>query len=83
MKKGLLQFGILLVVVLGLIACSNGGNTSEESSLEGNVSEGQSEESFELKFGMVAGNQQNEFKAAERLAEYVHAESDGRLTLKL
>jgi tripartite ATP-independent transporter DctP family solute receptor len=73
MKKGLFYFGTLLMMMIGLIGCSN----------EGSSSEGNTEESYELKFGMVAGNQQNEFKAAEKLAEYVNTESDGKLTIKI
>lgn len=76
MKKGFAKLGASLVLLLGLAACSG-----EEKS--GDASKGDSKESYELKFGMVAGNQQNEYKAAEKLAEYVEKESDGRLTIKL
>ncbi|WOV88141.1 hypothetical protein QWT69_03175 [Sporosarcina oncorhynchi] len=73
MKKGFVKLGVSLVLLLGLAACSGDGDSSK----------GDSKESYELKFGMVAGNQQNEYKAAEKLAEYVDKESDGRLTIKL
>lgn len=60
-------------LTLALAACGD----------EATGSEGASGETYELKFGMVAGNQQNEFKAAEKLAEYVNEESDGKLTIKI
>jgi TRAP-type transport system periplasmic protein len=81
MKNALLKFGILLMVVFGLIACSN-NEASNNGSSEGDGNE-QAGDSFELKFGMVAGNAQNEFKAAEKLADYVETESDGRLKIKI
>ncbi|AIF44378.1 sialic acid TRAP transporter substrate-binding protein SiaP [Virgibacillus sp. SK37] len=76
MKKSLLYLGILLLALVGLAACSD---DSGEGSAEG----GDSKESYELKFGMVAGNQQVEYKAAEKLAEYVDKESDGQLSIKI
>lgn len=76
MAKRLFTTGVMLSAAMVLGACSSG----ETSSDGGNAS---ASESFELKFGMVAGNQQNEYLAAERLAEYVDEESDGRLTIKL
>lgn len=73
MKKVILNLSFLLLIAFGLIGCSNAESSTEKNS----------EKSIELKFGMVAGNQQNEFKAAEKLAEYVNAESDGKLTVNL
>lgn len=73
MKKGLLYLGILLMAVISLVGCSDDESASGSSE----------DKKYELKFGMVAGNQQNEFKAAEKLAEYVKEESDGQLTIKL
>lgn len=75
MTKRWLSIGVLFLALLVLGACSSSGE-------EGSGGE-DSAEKFELKFGMVAGNQQNEYKAAEKLAEYVDKESDGRLTVKL
>ncbi|MEC5423147.1 sialic acid TRAP transporter substrate-binding protein SiaP [Virgibacillus sp. C22-A2] len=71
MKKFMLM-GILVVLIAGLAACGTdeGGASSDE-------------ESFELKFGMVAGTAQNEYKAAEVLADYVDEESDGQLTINI
>lgn len=80
MTKRWLTVGVLLFIMAILGACSS-DNTASDSSDEGKKAS--ASESFELKFGMVAGNQQNEYKAAEKLAEYVAAESDGRLTIKL
>ncbi|AIY06796.1 TRAP-type transport system, sialic acid-binding periplasmic protein [Planococcus sp. PAMC 21323] len=74
MTKRWLSIGVLFLALFILGACSS---SEEESGGE------ESAEKFELKFGMVAGNQQNEYKAAEKLAEYVDKESDGRLTVKL
>jgi TRAP-type transport system periplasmic protein len=73
MKKVFSYFIIFLIVVFVAAGCS-----SDEGS-----SNGESKKSYELKFGMVAGNQQNEYKAAEKLAEYVNKESDGKLTVKI
>lgn len=81
MKKKLFNFGVLLMLVFSIVGCSSQGSTTEGNSDEG--SSGKSEEKYELKFGMVAGNQQNEFKAAEKLAEYVEKESDGQLIVKI
>lgn len=74
MAKRWLSIGVLFLALFVLGACSS-------SNEEGGGDD--SAEKFELKFGMVAGNQQNEYKAAEKLAEYVDKESDGRLTVKL
>lgn len=73
MKKRQFYFIILLVVaVLSLIGCSSKDSSTKDT-----------EESFVLKFGMVAGNQQNEYKAAEMLAEFVKEDSNGRLTINI
>lgn len=40
-------------------------------------------ETLVLKFGMVAGNQSNEYKAAEKFAEIVSANSDGSIKIEL
>ncbi|WP_156291951.1 sialic acid TRAP transporter substrate-binding protein SiaP [Oceanobacillus salinisoli] len=74
MRKQIFMLSALILLVLGLAACSG------EESVSSSGSEG---ESFELKFGMVAGTAQNEYQAAELLADYVEEESDGRLTIKL
>jgi TRAP-type transport system periplasmic protein len=71
MKKWL--FCMLLIGTLMVVGCSNEKSSSSEDS----------NEEYELKFGMVAGNQQNEYKAAEKLAEYVEEESDGQLRIKI
>ncbi|MBU9722347.1 sialic acid TRAP transporter substrate-binding protein SiaP [Bacillus alkalicola] len=67
MKKLLIS---LIVLLLTLVACSNDESASTE-------------ESYELKFGMVAGTAQNEYKAAEVLANYVEEESGGRLIINI
>jgi len=83
MKKVLMYVGILLILVIGLVACSNDEETTSTNN-ESNSSNSSSEgESFELKFGMVAGTAQNEYKAAEVLAEYIEEESNGQLTLNI
>ncbi|WP_028783920.1 sialic acid TRAP transporter substrate-binding protein SiaP [Thalassobacillus devorans] len=78
MKKHIMKLGFLLVLVFALAACSGENDTSSagaDSSSDG--------EKFELKFGMVAGTAQNEYKAAELLADYVEKESDGQLTINI
>lgn len=71
MKKRLVYLGVLLLAIIGLTACG------DDSSGSG------SDETYELKFGMVAGNQQVEYKAAEKLKEYVEEESDGQMKIKI
>ena len=80
MTKRLVTIGVLFFVLMILGACSSDDGTSGSGDSGEKAS---ASESFELKFGMVAGNAQNEYKAAEKLAEYVAEESDGRLTIKL
>src|SRR5699024_5727169 len=73
MKK--LYLGMLVGLLIVLAACSDSGSSSAEGEDGG--------ESFELKFGMQPGTAQNEYKAAETLANYVKEESDGQLTISL
>ncbi len=73
MTKRWLSIGVLFLALFVLGACSSSSEAGGDDSSE----------KVELKFGMVAGNQQNEYKAAEKLAEYVDKESDGQLTIKL
>lgn len=73
MKK--IYLGVLLTLIIGLAACSDSGSSSAEGEDGG--------ENFELKFGMQPGTAQNEYKAAETLANYVEEESDGQLTISL
>ncbi|ANU27098.1 sialic acid TRAP transporter substrate-binding protein SiaP [Planococcus versutus] len=73
MTKRWLAIGVLFLALFVLGACSSSSEAGGDDSSE----------KVELKFGMVAGNQQNEYKAAEKLAEYVDKESDGQLTIKL
>ncbi|WP_182201026.1 sialic acid TRAP transporter substrate-binding protein SiaP [Paraliobacillus salinarum] len=77
MKKKLMFLGALVALLIGLVACSNDDTAS--STDDG----GEEAESYKLKFGMVAGTAQNEYKAAEVLADYIETESDGQLTLDI
>ncbi|WP_106496319.1 sialic acid TRAP transporter substrate-binding protein SiaP [Lentibacillus sp. Marseille-P4043] len=77
MKKSFLYLGILLLAIVGLAGCSGGDD--DEASADG----GNGDKDYELKFGLVAGNQQVEYKAVEKLADYVNEESDGQLTIKI
>ncbi|GAA0438775.1 sialic acid TRAP transporter substrate-binding protein SiaP [Lentibacillus halophilus] len=81
MKK--VYLGLLLVLILGLTACSGNDSAGNEGNGDGNGNGGGDKESYELKFGMQPSTAQNEYKAAEVLAEYVKNESDGRLTIDL
>ncbi|GAA3731836.1 sialic acid TRAP transporter substrate-binding protein SiaP [Salinicoccus jeotgali] len=79
MSKKLLSMVSLFMLILVLGACSNEGEADSSESESGS----EATESYELKFGMVAGTVQNEYKAAEKLADYVEKESDGQLTINL
>lgn len=77
-----------LIVLMGLmlfVAAGCGGN-SEEAESSGDNDEngsGNTEETYELEFGMQPNTQSNEYEAAEVLADYVEEESDGRLSISL
>jgi len=75
-----LAFQLGLVMMLVLTACGDGEDAASDN---GDNGEGDSEETFELEFGMQPTTQSNEYKAAEYLAEYVEKESDGRLTITI
>ena len=69
----------LLVILLGvviissfMIGCTN--NSTEEAA---------GSKEYVLKYGMVAGNQSNEYKAAKKLANLVKEKSDGQLKIEL
>ncbi|WP_059104492.1 DctP family TRAP transporter solute-binding subunit [Shouchella shacheensis] len=78
MKRSL----VLSSVLMGLFmtACGSDEMTSEN---EGNESNVEPEESYELQFGMQAGTQSNEYEAAQQLVDYVEEESDGELSISL
>lgn len=67
MKK-IFKFTLLLLTALSFISC--GGKK-------------ESNDNFELKFGLVPGVQSNEYKAVKEMANYVAKESKGRLIIKL
>lgn len=73
MKKKLGILVLCLMLVISIVGCST---------IEKNVDSG-NEESYVLKFGMVAGNQSNEYKAVQQLAEEVKDKSNGRLTIEI
>lgn len=77
MKKSLLYLGVMLVAIIGLTACGDDGSSSSSDSGS------DKDKTYELKFGMVPGNQQVEYKAAEKLQKYVEEESDGQLKMKI
>lgn len=67
---------LMIVMSVGILAgCA--ASTTETTSTEEKV------ENYVLKFGMVAGNQSNEYKAAEKLAQLVDEKSNGQLTIEL
>ncbi|CQR47369.1 Sialic acid-binding periplasmic protein SiaP precursor [Paraliobacillus sp. PM-2] len=76
MKKKFGYVGILLALLIGMVACSNDDTASGDDA-------GDESKTYNLKFGMVAGTAQNEYKAAEVLADYIETESDGQLTLDI
>lgn len=72
MKKFLAVILVITLMIGSFAACSqsdDGGGTDTKPMV--------------LKFGMVAGNQSNEYKAAEKLAELVNEKSEGKLQIKL
>lgn len=94
MKKKMLLF-LALALVLGVMAgCQSPAESKEEPKKDPDkkveepkkdeeVAESEDVKSVTLKFGMVAGNQSNEYKAAEKLAELVSQKSDGKFTIEL
>lgn len=69
---------MLMLVLVGTMIIGCAGNTSEtteatEASLDPVV----------IKFGMVAGNQSNEYYAAEKFAQLVSEKTDGNVTVEL
>ncbi|TMN21760.1 sialic acid TRAP transporter substrate-binding protein SiaP [Lentibacillus cibarius] len=78
MKK--LFLGILVTLLIGLAACS--GDDSSSANGDGESGNGD-KENYTLKFGMQPTTSQNEYKAAEVLADYVKKESDGQLTVDI
>lgn len=79
MKKRLGILLLCLMLLISLIGCSTSTNTSEDPA---NTDTG-AQESYVLKFGMVAGNQSNEYKAVQKLAEDVKEKSNGRLRIEI
>lgn len=63
-----IKIALLLVTTLSFVSC--GGKK-------------ESNDKFELKFGLVPGVQSNEYKAVKEMADYVAKESNGKLTIKL
>ncbi|MCM3491727.1 sialic acid TRAP transporter substrate-binding protein SiaP [Alkalihalophilus marmarensis] len=75
---------MLKVMVLGvgmLLAACGGENTSTQENVSSPSGEANTE--INLKFGMVAGTQSNEYKAAQFLADYVNEQSEGAFTIDL
>lgn len=80
MKKALSLLLVLMMVVSLFAGCA--GNTTKTTDTTDSAAQVE-EQNFVLKFGMVAGNQSNEFKSAEKLAKLVDEKSDGRLKIEL
>ncbi|GAB4071940.1 sialic acid TRAP transporter substrate-binding protein SiaP [Barrientosiimonas marina] len=80
MKKSLI-FLLGLAMMLFMAACGDDGES--DAANDGDNGDGESQESYELEFGMQPNNQSNEYEAAEHLQEYVKDKSDGRLTISL
>ncbi|WP_102335527.1 sialic acid TRAP transporter substrate-binding protein SiaP [Salimicrobium jeotgali] len=80
MLKRLFMLSAILLLAGFLAACSGDGGGESEASSDGGSGDG---ETKELKFGMVAGTAQNEYKAAETLKKHVEEESGGDLSVKL
>ncbi len=77
MKK-VLSLLLVVVFVVGMFAgCAGQSTESTDAAVK------VEEENYVLKFGMVAGNQSNEFESAEKLAQLVEEKSNGRLTIEL
>ncbi len=88
MKKWLALSLVLLLSLSILAGCATDTGSTEPADTNDNeetaeVTAEEPKESFVLKFGMVAGNQSNEYRAAEKLAELAMEKSDGRLTVEL
>ncbi len=69
----------LLAVLLGVFVISSLVVGCADDSNQ----EAAQDKEYVLKFGMVAGNQSNEYKAAEKLANLVEEKSDGQLKIEL
>lgn len=78
MKKALSLLMVLILVVGAMTGCSQ--PAAEQSDTGAAPAEAKP---VVLKFGMVAGNQSNEYKAAEKLAQIVEEKSDGMLKVEL
>lgn len=88
MKKWLALSLVFILSLSVLAGCATDAGSSESTEAGGSDAAAEApadspKESFVLKFGMVAGNQSNEYKAAEKLAELASSKSDGRLTIEL
>lgn len=70
MKRAMSVLVIIIMVGMLFMGCQSGA-------------ESKASESVTLKFGMVAGNQSNEYKAAEKFAELVSQKSEGKITVEL
>lgn len=87
MKRNLI-FLLSLVMVLVLAACGGNEEDTEASNENGENESSENEsansdETYELQFGMQPNTQSNEYEAAEVLADYVEEESDGQMTITL
>ncbi len=78
MKKALSLLMVLILVVGTMAGCAQ---KAPEQNDTGTAA--QPLKPVVLKFGMVAGNQSNEYKAAEKLAQLVDEKSEGMLKIEL
>lgn len=78
MKKAL-SFLLVMMLTLGVLA----GCSQQAPAEGGTVADTAAQKPVVLKFGMVAGNQSNEYKAAEKLAQLVDEKSEGMLKIEL
>ncbi|WP_096437200.1 sialic acid TRAP transporter substrate-binding protein SiaP [Alteribacter populi] len=88
MKKMLRMMAVGMGLTV-LVACGSDDDTSTDADAGTDESNGENNEAaaegdeVKLQFGLVAGTQSNEYKAAQFLAEYVEEESDGQFTIDL
>lgn len=79
----ILMATLMMMVFSGCTPSETGGDTSKTSVQTTAATAAAEPEAITLKFGMVAGNQSNEYKAAEKFAALANEKSQGLITVEL